>query len=307
MQRSNSPKGLLFLIIAAVIWGFAFVAQRLGSESVAPFTFNGVRYLIGALSLIPVIFIFEHRAKDRSRHRATLLSGILAGSLLWAASYLQQLGIMNTDYVGKAGFITGLYMVFVPLIGLAFRRKIGAPTWIAVLFGLAGLFLTCMGGGSLSVTFGDGLILLSSLLYAGQIVVIDLVVDRIYALRFAFVQFMTCSLLNGAGAFFFERGAFSFAGLESALIPILYCGVGSVGIAFTCQILGQRFSEPAFATLVLSTETVFSLIGSMLILGERMSPQAYIGCGLIFAGILVSKVRKRRPRTEKRGHRTLAR
>lgn len=288
MEEKNQAKGIIFLIVAAVVWGFAFVAQRLGAE-VPAFTFNAARYLLGTLSLIPVIALFEGKASDKTKLKHTVRTGAVAGVLLWIASYLQQVGIILTDYVGKCGFITGLYMIIVPIFGIFLGRKTSAWTWIGALLGVGGLFLICMNGSALTFTTGDIMLILCAFFYAGQIMTIDRFIDGAYPLRFAMSQFAVCTLLNSVSALLAERQAFSVSCLESAIIPILYCGFMSVGVAYTCQILGQKNCEPTSASILMSTESVFSAIGGALILHERMAPAAYIGCVLIFAGILLSQ------------------
>ncbi len=297
MNRKNSVKGIVFLLTAAVVWGFAFVAQRVGSN-VPVFTFNASRYVLGTLSLIPVIALFEGKAHDRDKLIRTLKTGALAGAFIWIASYLQQLGVVMTDYVGKCGFITGLYMILVPIFGIFLHRKTNLWTWIGAVLGVVGLFFICMSGGALTFTTGDILLILCAVFFAGQILVIDRYIDGVYALRFSMTQFAVCAILNIFGALLTERARFSVSALTDAAIPILYCGILSVGVAYTCQVLGQRYSDPTSSSILMSTESVFSAIGGALILHERMAWTAYLGCVLIFAGILLSQ-KKTGNKTEK--------
>ncbi len=286
--KKTSPKGLFFLFTAAIIWGFAFVAQRLGADSVTPFLFNFSRYLLGAVSLIPVILLFEKGADDPVMKKTTLRAGIVAGILLFTASYLQQVGVQLTDSAGKSGFITGLYMIIVPIVGIFLGQKTGFRTWIGAVLGVVGLFLVCMNGGSITFTLGDLLLVGCAIVFAFHIIVIDRFGDRIYSLRFACTQFFVCAFCNLVGTLLVEE--FTLAPLGEALIPILYCGLMSVGIAYTSQILGQKYSEPTSASIILSTESVFSAIGGALILNERMESLAYVGCVLIFGGIVLSQL-----------------
>lgn len=288
MNKSSNTKGIIFLVTAAVVWGFAFVAQRLGADNVPAFFFNFARFFIGTVSLIPVILIFERNAKDKAILKNTVKAGIIAGVLLAFASYLQQLGIATTDSAGKSGFITGLYMIIIPVLGIIMRRKTSLQVWFGALFGLGGLFLVCMSGGKLTFTHGDVLLIISAFIFALHIIVIDLFGQEIYSLRFAMVQFAVCTVINFAGALLTED--IHISQLGAAAIPILYCGFMSVGVAYTCQILGQKYSEPTSSAIILSTESVFSAIGGAIILHERMSPPAYIGCALILCGIIVSRV-----------------
>ena len=289
MQKKNSTKGIIFLVTAAVVWGFAFVAQRLGADHVGAFTFNGARFLLGTLSLIPVILIFEKNEHDDIKMKTTLKSGAAAGVLLCAASFLQQVGVELTDSAGKSGFITGLYMILVPILGIFLRKKTGLTTWLGAVCGVVGLALICLDGGALTITSGDIVLLLSALVFAVHILVIDHFGDNIYSLRFSMTQFAVCTALNWILALFTED--ISFAAITSAAIPIAYCGFMSVGVAYTCQVIGLKYSDPTSGSIILSTESVFAAIGGAIILHERMAPLAYLGCALIFAGILLSQMK----------------
>ncbi len=289
MQKKNTTKGIIFLVTAAVVWGFAFVAQRLGSDHVGAFTFNGSRFLLGTLSLIPVILLFEKNEHDAQKMKTTLFCGGIAGILLFAASSLQQIGIDLTDSAGKAGFITGLYMILVPIIGIFLRQKTTVQSWIGAVLGVVGLGLICLDSGALTITAGDAVLVGCAVIFALHIMWIDHFGDRIYSLRFSMTQFAVCTVLNWIVAFFAED--ISFAAISSAAIPIAYCGFMSTGVAYTCQVLGQKYSEPTSASIILSTESVFAAIGGAIILHERMAPAAYLGCALIFAGILLSQMK----------------
>lgn len=289
MEKKNTTKGIIFLVTAAVVWGFAFVAQRLGSDHVGAFTFNGARFLLGTLSLIPVILLFEKNEHDSKKMKTTLFCGGIAGILLFAASSLQQIGIDLTDSAGKAGFITGLYMILVPIIGIFLRQKTTVQAWIGAVLGVVGLGLICLDGGALTITAGDAVLVGCAVIFALHIMWIDRFGDRIYSLRFSMTQFAVCTVFNWIFALFTED--ISFAAISSAAIPIAYCGFMSTGVAYTCQVLGQKYSEPTSASIILSTESVFAAIGGAIILHERMAPPAYLGCVLIFAGILLSQIK----------------
>ena len=287
-QSRSSAKGIAVLFGAAIVWGFAFAAQNLGADNVTPFYFNGLRFLLGAAALIPVILIFERKADDRKKLKTTVFSAAAAGTVLFIASYLQQLGITLTDSAGKSGFITGLYMIIVPIIGIFIGRKTGIQTWAAALLGVAGLFLICMTGGQITLTPGDMVLVGCAVFYAVQIIVIDRFGDEIYSLRFSMIQAFVCSLLNFAATAVFEE--FAVEPIRLAIIPILYCGIMSSGVGYTLQIIGQKHCEPTAASIIMSTESVFSVIGGALLLQERMAPSAYIGCVLIFGGIVLSQL-----------------
>lgn len=274
-----------------MIWGFAFVAQRVGADYLRPFTFNGIRFVMGAVSLIPVILLFERGKTDKRTLSATVKYGILAGVVLCTASNLQQYGVELTGSAGKSGFITGLYTVLVPVIYfLFFRRKTGLPVWIGAVVTVGGLYLLCGVDGSVPFGWGDVVLIVGAVLWALHIIVLDHVGDKVRPLRFSAMQFSVCAVITLICALIFDRGEFAVEYVRQALIPLLYGGIGSVGIAYTCQLLGQRDADPTFAAIVLSTEAVFSAIGAAIILGEKMQAAGYIGCALIFVGIVLSQI-----------------
>ncbi len=302
MEKKTTPKGILFLVITAVVWGFAFVAQTAGSSHVGTFLFNGIRFLLGAVSLIPVIAIFEKKsadlATDAAMMKTTIIAGLVCGVVLFSASTLQQLGVElynkagYPDSSGRAGFLTALYMVIVPLIGLFMKKRPSIFTWGGIVLAVAGLFFVSVKEG-FAIAGSDLVVLGCALLFAVHIVVIDKFGEGMYSLRFAMTQFLVCGVLSLAGwAITLLCGAEpeSLADVTAALVPILYGGFGSVGVAYTCQILGQKNAEPAFASVILSPESMFSVIGGAIILGERMTGRGYLGCALIFAGVLLTQV-----------------
>ncbi len=278
-------------MITAVIWGFAFVAQRVGAEYVGAFTFNGLRFLLGSLSLVPVFMIFEKKEHDGVSHSRklgrTLTAGALAGLMLFTASTLQQIGIEMNGDAGKTGFITALYTVLVPLLGIFLGKKAGANAWIGAVFAVIGIFLLSVTG-DFKIETGDLIVLTGSLFWAFHILVIDHFVEEIYAVRFAALQFFFCAVLSLICMAVFEEP--SVEGIKLALVPILYGGIGSVGIAYTCQILGQKGADPTSASIILSSESLFGAIGGAIILKEVMSGRGYVGCALIFAGIIISQL-----------------
>lgn len=284
----TKAKSTILLFMTAIIWGFAFVAQRVGAEFVGAFTFNGVRFLLGSASLIPVILLFEREKFDKKKLRKTLLVGLCAGLILFIASTLQQLGIEWTGSAGKAGFLTGLYIVLVPMIRFLFGKKTSILTFIGAIFALAGLFLLCMSGDKLSFTKGDIVLIIGAVFWALHILVIDKFVNDISPLKFSMTQFFVCGAVSIICALFTED--ISFSAIQSAGIPILYGGLMSVGVAYTCQTLGQKNADPTFASIVFSTESVFSAIGGAIILHEIMSGRGYLGCVLIFIGIVLSQL-----------------
>lgn len=307
-QKKTTGMGIVFLIITAVVWGFAFVAQTVGSDHIGTFLFNGIRFGIGALSLIPVIAFFEKKSTDPAAHkntmRLTIVAGIVCGILLCAASTLQQYGIELfqkaefPDSSGRAGFLTALYMVLVPLFNLAFGKKAGLFTWVGVGFAAVGLFLVSVSS-AFTIAPEDLVVLGCAVLFAAHILVIDRFGDNLYSLRFSMVQFLVCSLLSlAAWGITVAAGIHSpesLADLKAALLPILYGGFMSVGVAYTCQVLGQKRADPAIASVILSMESMFSVIGGAIILHERMTARGYLGCALIFIGVLCTQVKWKSP------------
>lgn len=281
-------KSTFLLFLTAIIWGFAFVAQRVGAEYVGAFTFNGVRFILGSLSLIPVILIFEKEKFDKVKMKKTVLSAVLAGTVLFIASTLQQFGIVYTGSAGKAGFLTGLYIVLVPLIRFVGGKKTGVLTFIGAIFAVVGLFFLCMTGDKLTFGIGDIVLIVGAFFWAGHILIVDKFVNDVSTLKFSMFQFLICGLLSMAFAFSTET--IDVYAIKNAGIPILYGGLMSVGVAYTCQILGQKDADPTFASIVFSTESVFSAIGGALLLSEKMELSGYFGCTFIFIGIILSQL-----------------
>ena len=281
-------KSTILFFLTAIIWGFAFVAQRVGAEFVGAFTFNGVRFMLGACSLIPVILLFEREKIDLKLLKNNVLPGILAGVVLFIASTLQQYGVEITQSAGKAGFLTGLYTVLVPLIRFVMGKKTSVLTFVGAIFAVTGLFFLCMTGDEISFGIGDIVLIIGAFFWAGHILVVDKFVHTTSPLKFSLIQFIICGILSLIFAVILED--IEFSAIKSAGIPILYGGIMSVGVAYTCQILGQKESDPTFASIVFSTESVFSAIGGALLLNEIMSGRGYLGCVLIFIGIVLSQL-----------------
>ena len=288
VKMKDKIKSTSLLFLTAIIWGFAFVAQRVGADYVGAFTFNGVRFLLGAVSLIPVILIFEKEKFDKNKFKNTIITGILAGVILFIASSLQQFGIVFTGSAGKAGFLTGLYIVLVPLIRFVMGKKTSILTFFGAVFAVIGLFFLCMTGDKITFGIGDIVLIIGAVFWAAHILVIDKFVNMVSALKFSMVQFLTCGILGIIFALFTET--IEVSAIKQAGIPILYGGLMSVGVAYTCQILGQKKADPTFASIIFSTESVFSAIGGALILHEMMSGRGYLGCVLIFIGIILSQI-----------------
>ena len=291
IQRRNAH---LLLLLASAIWGFAFVAQRVGMRHVGPLTFNGVRFALGAGALAPLLLVRRGWFADWSAPPtggsadngwSLMRGGLAAGLLLFGGSTLQQVGVVYTT-AGKAGFITSLYVVLVPLLGLLWGHRTGRWTWLGALAAAAGLYLLSARG-VWSIAPGDGLVLLGAFFWAGHVLLVGHLVQSLPALKLAVLQFIVCSVLSLAGALLFET--IRTATLRAAAVPILYAGLLSVAVAYTLQALGQRHARPAPAAIILSFEAVFAAAGGWLILGEGMTPRGLAGAALMLAGVILAQ------------------
>jgi drug/metabolite transporter (DMT)-like permease len=282
----------VLLLLTATIWGFAFVAQRVGMEYVGPFTFNGVRFALGSLSLIPLLFVLDRRPTKARRllppmATASLLQrGGLAGLFLFAGASLQQVGLVYTT-AGNAGFITGLYVVIVPIMGLALRQRTNLGTWLGAFLAAAGLYFLSITA-QFTIAWGDLLELIGAFFWAAHVLIIGWLSPRMDALKLAITQFAACSLLSLLTALAIET--ITLEGLRQATIPILYGGLGSVGVAYTLQVVAQKEAPPAHAAIFLSLEAVFAAVGGWLLLSEILTARAIFGCGLMLAGMLLSQL-----------------
>ena len=288
------------LLLTAFIWGIAFVAQSDGMNYVGPFTFNCIRMVIGGLVLIPCIFILERmkgsrteKKVERTNKKYMFIGGILCGIALGAAAALQQIGIQYTT-VGKAGFITAMYIIIVPVLGIFFRRKAGVRVWISVIIAVAGLYLLCMSG-SLKLGRGDLLVLLCALVFSVHILLIDYFSPKTDGVKMSCIQFLTAGLISAVPMLLFEKPAVS--DITAAWLPILYAGVLSCGVAYTLQVIAQKDADPTVASLVLSLESVFSVLAGWVILGQVLSGREILGCVLMFAAIILAQL----PSVSKRG------
>ena len=289
-MNKTKLKSNLLLLMTAMIWGFAFVAQRVGAEHVGAMTFNGVRFALGALSLTPIMFFTLRKAPmDNACKKMTALASLAGGAALFVASLLQQWGVALTQSAGKAGFITSLYTVLVPVIGFLFlRRRTGLFTWLGAFLAVGGLYLLSMTGDE-KAGIGDLVLILGAIVWALHILIIDYFnLRKINAIVFAMGQFAVCAVFNLAGAVLFEE--MTLTGITAAAVPILYGGLMSVGVAYTLQIFGQRGADPTAASVILSTESMFSALGGMLILRESMTVGGVIGCLLIFTGVIFAQL-----------------
>ena len=280
------------LLLTAIIWGFAFVAQRVGMDYVGPFTFNGIRFALGGFVLIPFILIknkkenSEATPQDYVSRKMLVLGGCLAGVILFLGASLQQMGLVYTT-AGNAGFITGLYVVIVPILGIMFKFRANSGTWIGAVLAAVGLYFLSVTE-NLTIAYGDLLVLIGAFLWATHVLVIGFLSPRTDPLKLAMTQFLVCSLLSLITAMIYET--ITFHSVKDAAIPILYGGVLSVGVAYTLQVVAQQNAHPAHAAILLSLEAVFAAIGGWIMLGEHLTSRGFMGCGLMLAGMLISQL-----------------
>ncbi len=286
----SSFRSIPILFLTAMIWGFAFVAQVDGVNYVGSFTMNGIRYVLGALALLPVSLFFERGRVSAQERRTTVLASVLGGTILFCASTLQQLGIEYTRSAGISGFITGLYTVLVP-IGclLVFRKRTGICVWIGSLCAVVGLGLLCYRAGEgFYFGFGELLLLLGTFFWTAHVMLIDYFGKRVRSLHFSLGQFSICAILSLTVMFLFDTP--TWEGIFAARWSLLYCGVLSVGVAYTLQVIGQKKADPTMAAIILSTESVFSAVGGALFGIDNISALGYVGCAIIFVGIVISQI-----------------
>lgn len=292
MVGARALRSDILLFITALIWGFAFVAQRIGMENVGPFTFNGIRFALGALVLSPFVF-FSAPRKGRSDvpaepegHGGILKVGLLAGLVLFAGASLQQMGMVYTT-AGNAGFITGLYVVLVPILGLFLSQHASSGAWIGAAFAAAGLYLLSITK-DFTICFGDILVFAGAFFWAAHVLIIGRFSPNMDSFKLAIIQYCVCSALSlsVAGA----RENISMGSLVNAAWPILYGGIISVGIAYTLQIVGQRKAPSTHAAILMSLESVFAAVGGGIMLHEHLSTRQLAGCSLMLLGMLVSQL-----------------
>ncbi|MBE6634345.1 MAG: DMT family transporter [Ruminococcaceae bacterium] len=293
------------LLLTACIWGCAFVAQVFGARYLDAYTFNASRFLLGGVALIPICLVFDREKADRARWRATVMAGLCGGGVLFVAALLQQYGMEYTPNPGRAGFITGLYTVLTPILYfLFFKKHSGLRVWLGAVLAVVGLYLLCFNG-TATLTFGAGeaLILLGAFFWALHIIVIERFAPRVSPLRFACCQFLVCGGLNLIAAFLL--GSPSVDALKNGVWAILFCGLLSTGVGYTGQIIGQRMAKnPTRAAILLSTESLFSLLGgvawNLLPIRQELRVDASInlygvlGCIVIFAAIVLSQLPEKR-------------
>ncbi|MEJ2104904.1 MAG: DMT family transporter [Ignavibacteriaceae bacterium] len=284
-------KSNLLLLLTAVIWGFAFVAQRAGMEYLGPFTFNTARFLLGCISLYPLLLINQKKKFEKEKllpltNRVFLFGSLSAGLMLFLGSSFQQTGLVYTS-AGKGGFITGFYIILVPILGLFIKQRTAFYTWLGAIVAIVGLYFLSVNE-NFEINIGDVLVFIGAFFWAIQILVIGYYSTKIDPFQLAFSQFVVCALLSFAAASSTET--IILENILSAYLPILYAGIFSaVGIAFTIQVVAQREAHPANAAIIMSLEAVFAVIGGWLILGESIPMRGLIGCLLMLIGMILSQ------------------
>lgn len=276
------------LFATAAIWGLAFVAQRVAFDSFGPFTFNGLRFLLGALSLLPLTFFLKPSGLTAAQTgwKPVLLPGLVAGGVLFTAAGFQQAGLEWTT-AGKAAFLTGFYILLVPIFGLFLRRPAHRGVWIGAVLGLTGLYFLSITA-EFTMEFGDLLQLCGAVFWALHILVIDRFVPRMDPIKLALAQFVVCGILSlGVGLTLEPWHADAF---PAGLVPLLYGGLASVGIAYTLQLIGQRGVAPGPAALIMSLETVFAALGGWWLLGEQLGARELLGCALMLVGMVAAQI-----------------
>lgn len=296
-MKTGQLRNSLLLLLTSFIWGVAFVAQSIGGEAVGCFTFNGVRSLIGAAVLLPVIAFLDGQKKkemgeekfleQKGDKKTLLIGGISCGLMLCIASNFQQFGISFTT-VGKAGFITAMYILIVPILGLFMKKRVGIKVWLGVVLATIGLYLLCMTSESFSLSKGDFLVLICAGFFSLHILIIDYFSPKADGVRMSCIQFFVCGIISMIIAFIFEQP--NLGAILSGWLPILYAGILSCGVAYTLQIVGQKNMDPTVASLILSLESVFSVLAGWVILNQKLSGRELFGCGLMFLAIIMAQL-----------------
>ena len=292
VMKVITVKSDALLLTTAIIWGFAFVAQRVGMDYVGPFTFNGIRFAIGSLSLLPLVLMSREQRTATNKIlpnpglKTILFGGAALGLALFSGASLQQIGLVYTT-AGKAGFITGLYVIMVPVLGLFWKQQPKIGTWIGAILAAIGLYFLSVTE-QFTIEMGDLLVLIGAIFWAAHVLIVGWLSPRINPIKLAFSQYVACSILSLITASVVEL--ITLSSIFEAAIPILYAGLLSVGIAYTLQVIAQRDAHPAHAAILLSLEAVFAAVGGWLILGEIISPRGLVGCGLMLAGMLLSQL-----------------
>jgi len=287
-MRSQALRADLLMLITAMIWGSVFVAQQLGMENIGPFLYSGLRFALASLVLIPVILLLQRRSQQPSpaASRGLLLGGVIMGLALAIGINLQQVGLMFTT-VTNSGFITGLYVIVVPLLGLFIGQKSSLGIWLGASLAVVGMFLLSVGEG-FTVASGDWLQLAGAFVWGIHVLLVGFFANRHDPLRLALIQLVTCAVISLALALVFETATLD--GILKATPAILYGGIFGVAIGFTLQVIAQQHAIASHAAIILSLEAVFAAIAGTLLLGEMLELRGYLGCALMFAGMLLAQL-----------------
>ena len=290
MMKSQAIRADLLMLLAAAIWGFAFVAQREGMETMGPFLFNTARFFIGTVFLLPIVWYLSKKKKvstDKETSTKKLwIAGIVAGLFLFTASSFQQVGIQYTT-AGKAGFITGLYIFFVPLIGIFFGQRTGSGTWLGAFIAVIGLYLLSINE-DCSIARGDLLQLICAVFFAAHVLVIGYVAKRMDPLKLSLIQYFVSGVLSFFIAIAIE--VITWQMIVDTAIPLIYAGIMSIGVGYTLQVVAQQHAKSSHAAIILGLEGAFAVLGGWLILDENLSTRGMIGCGLMLSGMFLSQL-----------------
>lgn len=285
-------KNAILLVITAFIWGTAFVAQSVGMDYLGPLSFNGTRFLMGSLVLAPVICFNRRSAAKKHKEnegkrpgslKTTIIGGVCCGLALCAAALLQQIGMLYTT-VGKAGFITTLYIILVPVFGIFLKKRIPGKVWGGAAIAAFGMYLLCMSE-SLSLGRGDALVFLCAILFSVHILVIDHFSPRVDGVELSCIQFLTAGIIGSILAFLFEKP--DIGDFVNGIVPLAYAGILSSGVAYTLQVVGQRDTDPTVASLILSLESVVSVLAGWVVLRQALTGRELAGCGLVFCAVIL--------------------
>ena len=297
-MKNSELKGNLLLMLTALIWGCAFVAQSVSMDYIGPFTFQSVRSLLGAAVLVQVFLILDAGKKKAGTYQAPtgeekktlLIAGIVCGCIMTVAANLQQIGIQYTS-AGKAGFITAMYILIVPVLGLFLKKKVPGRIWLCILIAVVGLYLLSVTEGFSSISKGDVYVLLCALAFSFHIMAVDHYAPLVDGVRLSSIQFLICGVLSGILMFLFEEP--NLENILNAAVPILYAGIMSCGVAYTLQIIGQKYTRPTIASLIMSLESVFAVLAGIVVLREIPTARETMGCVLMFLAIIIAQLPSR--------------
>lgn len=299
-MKRNNLKGSAILCLAALIWGLAFVAQSDAADYIPPFAFNCLRSFLGAAFLLVFIWLKGLKTKEklipenREERKITFIGGVICGVLLAISVNFQQAGLTvypeGVAASARGGFLTAIYVVLVPVVAIFFKKKASIIIWCAVLIALAGTYFLCMSEGFSGIYLGDILMLCCAFCFTFHIITVDSIGDKVDGARLSLMQFMVCGILSLILSLIFEKGGFAVENILAAAPQIAYLGIMSSGVAYTLQIVGQRYAEPAVASISMSLESVFAALGGWVIAGDIMSGREFLGCALVFAAIIIAQL-----------------